>query len=945
MWSGFRLVSARPWRRLGRPHALLMIALAAAGWIPLVGAESRPSDSAEHWAYQSLHSAEPPTVQVGPFSDHPVDRFVAARLRSADVAPSPRAPRHVLIKRLSYDLIGLPPTPAEVEAFVNDKSPDAYEKLVDRLLASPHFGERWGRHWLDKARYADSDGYEKDRPRANAWRYRDWVIAAINNDMPFDQFTIEQLAGDLLPGATPMQRLATAFHRQTLTNTEGGTDKEEFRVAAVFDRVNTTGAIWMGLTVACAQCHDHKYDAMSQREYFQLYAFFNNGDEANTSVPKSVAAQSQYATLKKQHDAKVAALESKRSARRNALLAELDKHEAALRAQLAKRPANAVAFHPITFDKLEASEGVRFDRQDDGSYLVTGSNPAKGQYTLWFKSDLAASPGVTGLRIETLADKRLPSNGPGRVQHGNFVLSDVRFYAATTPKLDKNHRVALKSAKADFAQDNWPAAAAIDPKLDTGWAVGPQFGKPHHIDITTTKPLIINGTAHMQVVLDQQYGSQHTIGRFRVSLRTGSEPNDGMPGPIVNILKGDATKRTAKQRDTLLDYVASRDKSYAELSKELDALKKQAPASPNMTVRVIAQRGSPRQTRVLIRGDFLRPGDPVTGGTLNVMHKFELRADGPTVKLGGDRLDLAHWLVDPANPLTPRVAVNHVWKHLFGHGLVRTVDDFGVRGEKPTHPQLLDWLAAEFIRLKWSRKALIKTIVMSQTYQQSSKHRPELAERDPENRLLHRQNRFRVEAEIVRDLALSASGLLSDKVGGPSVYPPLPAGIASLSYANNFKWNTSKGEDRFRRGMYTFFKRTSPHPNLLTFDCPDSNTSNLTRNISNTPLMALTTLNNITFVEASQALAKRLVSRAANNDVDRLQHGFNLTVARDPAPHEVESFSKLLETSRSWYATRSDDAKKLVGGYQPEGVSPAEAAAWVVAARVMLNMDEFLTRE
>jgi mono/diheme cytochrome c family protein len=667
-----------------------------------------------HWSYRPIVRREPPEIKQKSWARGPIDAFVLERLESQGLSPSPEAERHTLLRRLYYDLIGLTPEPVDAKAFLEDESPGAYEALVDKLLSSPQFGERWGRHWLDKARYADSDGYEKDSPRPDAYRFRDWVIDAVNQDLPFDRFTVEQIAGDLLPEATTEQQIATAFHRQTLTNKEGGVDAEQFRVEAVFDRAETTGAVWLGLTVGCARCHTHKYDAITHKEYYQLFAFFNNADEVDLPLAASPEAVARHEKQLEQHQAKVKELEAK---------------------------------------------------------LATAQQPA----------------------------------------------------------------------------------AQNEPTQDS-------------------------------------------------------------------------------------DKV-----SQAELKEHLAELKKTAPKPPTTPAPVIAQRtNDPRPTRVLRRGDFLQPTDPVSPGVLATLHPLRpRRSDAPP-----DRLDLAHWLVDPANPLTPRVAVNDIWLHLFGQGLVRTAEDFGVRGEKPTHPELLDWLADEYRRLGWSRKAMIKQIVMSATYRQASRHRPEVAERDAENRLLHRQNRFRVEGEIVRDVTLAASGLLSRKIGGPSVFPPMPADVAALSYANNFKWKTSDGEDRYRRGMYTFFKRTAPHPDLMTFDCPDSNGAVVKRSVSNSPLQALTTLNNEAFHEAAQALAKRVQqSKTTSSDAERLGYAFRLCVLREPSAEERASFANLLDRSRTWYGDNPEAAKKLVGRYQPDGVAPFEAAAWIATARVLLNMDEFLTRE
>lgn len=706
-------------------------------WSVVLGAShAETKDNAQrttnHWAFQPIQRCEPPEVKNHAWVRNPIDNFILAQLEAAGISPSPQADRYTLIKRLSYDLVGLPPTLQQVDAFVKDDSPRAYETLVDRLLDSPHFGERWGRHWLDKARYADSDGYEKDRPRPNAWQYRDWVIHAVNNDMPFDQFTIEQLAGDLLPDATPMQKLATAFHRQTLTNTEGGVDQEEFRVEAIVDRVNTTGTVWLGLTVGCARCHSHKYDPIPQTEFYQLFAFFNNGDEAEMKLPISDEAVAQYEQAKAEYDAKVKALQAK---------------------------------------------------------------------------------------LDSLAD------------------------ASTTTK--------------------------------------------------------------------------------------------------------------------------------KKLEQQLDTLKKQAPKEPFLTLRVIRQRtDDPRTTHLLRRGDFLQPQEVVQPGTLSVLHPFHPREDGSQAEPGNqrmpDRLDLARWLVSPDNPLTPRVAVNQIWGYLFGRGIVRTMNDFGTRGDPPTHPKLLDWLADEYMRLGWSRKAMIKRIVMSAAYRQSSVHRPELADVDPQNNLFYRQNRFRVEADIVRDLHLAASGLLVDKIGGPSVFPPMPPDLAALSYANNFRWNASQGVDRYRRGMYTFFKRTAPYPNLMTFDCPSSNTTTVQRRTSNTPLQALTTLNNEVFVEASQAMAQSILTGGRHLavaapkpadvtgakptggnrwDIVRVTEMFRRCVVRPPSETELNRSLELLAASRRFYADHPDDAKKLIGAYAVPGVSAEESAAWTATARIIMNMDEFITRE
>ena len=887
----------------------------------------------QHWAYRPLKRIPLPKIHDSSWVRNEIDRFVLAQLEKRELQPSPRADRLTLIKRLSYDLIGLPPSPKEVSEFINDKSPEAYNRLVERLLDSPHFGERWGRHWLDKARYADSDGYEKDRPRMNAWRYRDWVINSINADLPFDQFTIEQLAGDLLPNATALQKLATAFNRQTLTNTEGGTDREQWRVAAVMDRVETLGSVWLGLTVGCARCHNHKYDQLTQKEYYQLYAYFNNGDESSASIPRSRQALVDFEDTRKKHNAKVNALQSKITEHDAILEKQWPALERKLLTELAARPDSAVTFHALDFLSAQAEQNpkVKFQLQQDASLLVSGDNPATAEYELEFKTSHRE---LTGIRLEVLPDPSLGAKGPGRTQHGNFVLNDIRIYANTDRKFT-GKPIALAKATATYEQKGWPAKNAIDGKTaggrtGSGWAIANQFGKPNQLTVTFTKPFEANSDIFLHIVLDQKYGTQHTIGRLRLSARTGHAADDRIPTAITKLLAKPADQRSAKDKQSLLAFARGLNPDAMRLQSDLRKLTEGAPKPPVMSVRVIAQRtSSPRTTYVLHRGEFKQPRDKVSPGTFATLPAIKNRAQG-------DRLDLARWLVDGQTPIVPRVTVNHIWSHLFGEGLVRTMNDFGARGDAPSHPALLNWLAGEFVRLNWSRKAMIRLITQSATYQQSSRHRSELLGIDPNNHLLHRQNRFRVQAETIRDLTLAASGQLSAKIGGPSVFPPLPPGVAELSYANNFKWKTSNGEDQFRRGMYTFFKRTSPHPNLITFDCPDSNVTCVQRNISNTPLAALATLNNTVFTDAAKAMAKRLLAERAE-DTARIQLGFQLCTARQPTPSEIAAFADLLTKAKAYYADNEEVAAAFNGN--------PEASSWAVVTRIFLNLDEFITRE
>jgi hypothetical protein len=719
---------------------------------PKQGLAQRIAGSA-HWAFQPIRRSELPRGKRTAGVRNPIDAFIRARLEQEGISPSPEADRATLIRRLSFDLLGLPPTLEDVDAFVNDPSPSAYEKVVDRLLASPHYGERWGRHWLDLARYADSDGYESDLPRNFAWRYRQWVIEALNRDLPFDQFAVEQLAGDLLPNATLAQKTATGFHRNTLTNREGGTDKEQFRVEACIDRVNTTAKAFLGLTLGCAQCHDHKYDPFSQREYYQLFAFFNSDNEVDLPAPVP-GTEASYRKAK----------------------ADFDQKKAELEASVAK-----------------------------------------------YKQELL----------------------PGAV-------------------------------------DRWEAS------------------------LTT-------------------------------------EQRQLLPANVQTILAVKAEQRTTPQREALLTFRAKSDQMLAGLNKALTAHQKKAPTVPVLPTLAL---GPERKTHVLLRGDFLRPGVQVQPGTPAVLHSLHATATPADFAKTPTRLDLARWIVDPENPLTARVLTNWIWHHYFGRGLVATLEDFGTQGERPSHPELLDYLATELIRQHWSFKELHRRIVTSATYRQSSRHRPELIARDPLNRLLARQSRLRLEAEVLRDNALAVSGLLFRAVGGPSVKPPQPAGISELTYAGTAKWVESKGSDRHRRGLYTWFQRTSPYPMLMTFDAPDSNLSCVRREKSNTPLQALTLLNDAVFVECSQALARRILAETPGLDsARRLELAFRRCLARPPSASEQEKLLHLYRDLLSLTRGSPQDAARLLGSNSPAEAEPANAAAWVAMARTLMNLDEFVTRE
>lgn len=697
--------------------------------------QESPDDGRSHWAFRPPVRPALPAVQDRDWVRNPIDAFILARLEAENIRPSPQADKITLARRLYLDLLGLPPAPAELDAFLADSRPDAYEQLVERLLASPHYGERWARHWLDVARYADSHGYTIDGPR-EMWKYRDWVIHALNADMPYDQFLTEQMAGDLLPNATVDQKVATGFHRNTLINQEGGIDQEQFRVEAVADRIHTIGVGVLGLTLNCARCHDHKYDPISQKEYFQLFAFFNNQDEPTITIaePQLVAQQQ------------------------------------AIRAKIREAVQAAVA-----------------------------------------------------------------------------------------------------------AQNAWLA-------------------------------------------------------------QLSDEEREKLPRQIQVILNLGFEQRDRKQKQTLLEFVKRRDETFYRAVKAVADLEAQEPKLP--TAMVLQERKTPRETRIHIQGDFTRPGQRVEPGVPAVLNPLP---DSPRVRDGKpNRLDFAAWLVAADNPLTARVMVNRLWQHYFGKGLVETESDFGLQGTPPTHPELLDWLAVEFRESGWRLKHMHRLIVTSATYRQASQTRADLTEKDPNNRLLARQNRLRLEAEIIRDCALAVSGKLERRIGGPSVYPPQPAGVYSFTQVPR-DWPTSTGPDRFRRGMYTWFWRSAPYPALVVFDAPDANTSCTRRVRSNTPLQSLTLLNDPAYFELAQAFGERVCREAPANDADRIRYAFRLALCRTPSDSEAKRMLDFVRKQREALRGQEDDVRRLASNTDRENL--LDQAVFTLLARALLNLDEFITRE
>jgi len=1068
------------------------------------GAEYQP-----HWAFAPPVRHPVPPVRRPDWPRNEIDHFILARLEQEGLSPSPQADRPALVRRLYLDLIGLPPTPEEAAAFVSDTAADGYERLVDRLLASPHYGERWARRWLDLARYADTNGYEKDRPRS-IWPWRDWVIAALNADLPFDRFTIEQLAGDLLPDATAAQRIATGFHRNTMLNEEGGIDPREYHFYAVVDRANTTATTWLGLTMSCARCHTHKYDPITQREYYQFLAFLNNTEDLTLDVP----------------DAEVA--------RRRQ---EQEGHIATLEASLAERfPA------PITW-RWDTAAAVRFatesgavaERLNDHSFRVEGVRPDKDVYTVTLSTSLT---NVTLVRLEVLPDAALPRGGPGRADDGGFVLSEVEITAGPPDGSAPPQALRVARAEADFAAEGSPIAHARDGKTETGWSTGPaEKGTGPRTATFTLDPGLGGGAGtSLRVRLSQQAGERRTLGRFRLSLAeavpdgrplevrrrehleqqfgawslrererlvrwtalrptavsstlprltvqpdgsvrvTGdqnksdtyelrfqpdlrgltalrlevlpddrlplggpgrvsfegplgdfflstfsvtadgspvllstasssyasgahtaskaidSDPQSGwsidggqgrrhtavfnlaaplthatdlavtmlfekhypaglgrfrlwattdtrvalatpMPDDVQTALALDDAQRTGEQRQALLRYFLS---VAPELAQERETIHQLRRALPRLSTTLVFEErppDHPRPTFVQRRGEFLQPAEQVEPGVPAVLP--DLPAGVPR-----NRLELARWLVSPSNPLTARVTVNRQWAAFFGRGLVSTIEDFGFQGALPSHPELLDWLAVEFREQGWSLKRLHRRLVTSATYRQATTVTPALRERDPENRLLARAPRIRLEAEAVRDVALRASGLLASRLGGPSVFPPQPPGITREGTYGPLAWSVSEGEDRYRRGLYTFAKRTAPYATFNTFDAPSGEACVAQREVSNTPLQALTLLNDTAFVEAAQALG-RLAAGHAGSDETRASLLFRRCLTRSPEPLEIQQLLTFYRSQKQRLEAGELPAAELAGSTRGDAI---ETAAWTAVARVLLNLDETITK-
>jgi len=903
-----------------------------------------------HWAFVPPVAPEPPKASRSQWTRNPVDAFILARLDKEGLAPSPEAEKVALIRRLSLDLIGLPPTIAEVDAFLADDRGDAYDRLVDRLLESPHYGERWGRIWLDAARYADSDGYEKDKSRLVHF-YRDWVIQAINRDLPYDRFIVDQIAGDLLPEPSQDQLVATGFLRNSMINEEGGIDPEQFRMEAMFDRMDAIGKGILGLTIQCAQCHTHKYDPISHDEYYGLFAFLNSSHEANIAV---------YSPAERKARAEI--------------LREIREEEAKLRAEhpdwadrmsrweeSARRPGPKWEIVRANGDVNNGS-GQKHYLLDDGSILAAGYAPTL--HTTQFTA-LKPVPGVAAVRLELLNDPSLPLSGPGRSTRGLFALTDFHVEVAPADKPNERKEIKIVRATADVnpaetvlepifddhskkRRVTGPIDFAIDRKVETAWGIDAGPGRrnvPREAVFVLEKPVSFPAGVIVTFKLDQKHGGwnsddnqNNNLGRFRFATTEAPDASsDPVPADVRAILAIDRKDRTPEQAAAVFGCFRTTVSEWRAENDRIEAIWRKHPEGSSQLV--LKEREQPRETHVLQRGDFLKPGKVVAPGTPAFLNP--LPTDRPA-----SRLTFAEWLVDRRAPTTARACVNRVWQAYFGTGIVATSEDLGSQCEAPSHPELLDWLAVDFMDHGWSLKRLQRLIVTSATYRQTSRVSPELATKDPYNRLLARGPRQRVDAEIVRDVTLAASGLLDPHVGGESVFPPAPAFLFEppASYGPK-QWPEASGTAKYRRALYTFRYRSVPYPMLQAFDAPNGDFACVRRPKSNTPLQALTLLNEPIALDCARSLAALALKDGGATDADRISFAFRRCVARKPTAEEHDVLSGLLKKQAERFAAGEADPKELIGPQPDGGAEASRLASWTVLARVLLNLDETITKE
>jgi mono/diheme cytochrome c family protein/uncharacterized coiled-coil protein SlyX len=916
---------------------------------------------AGHWAFAApVKPPLPKPSAAGNSPRPPLDAFVVDRLRHEGLLPAPRAPLETLCRRIYLDLVGLPPEPREVHEFVAAASGDcdkAVRALVERLLASPRYGERWARVWLDVARYADSNGYEKDLAR-DQWAWRDWVIGALNRDMPYDRFVIEQIAGDLLPGATQEQIVATGFLRNGMVNEEGAIVPEQFRVEGIIDRMDCLGKAVLGLSIQCAQCHSHKFDPITQDEYYGMFAFLNDTCEAQSWV---------YTT---EQQAKITKLQAGLRAVEKRLKASRPKWQQEVTAWEADVRRQQIEWTPFVASELGSTSGLNHPTQDaDLSIMTLGHPTTKGDIFVITEADLQ---GVTGLRLEALCDRDLPFNGPGRSRYGTWAITEM-VVTARRPDAKSWEPLKLAHATADFSEpaapleDEWkapfdpqhkrtrgPVEFMIDGDNLTGWRADRGLGRRNQEGVAVVqfeKPLDLPAGTQLKILLRYEHGDMSNgrgnvmLGRCRVSTTKVAAPSaPPIDYAAILAINTPADKRTPQQQDAIFSAWRHSRKDCEKFNQQIEKLWRDYPAAETSVLSVATRDADrARETHLLDRGAWDQPKQTIRPHTPASLHAWPAGTKP-------DRLSLARWLADRRSPLAARVAVNRVWQNLFGVGLVETAEDFGTRAPEPEYLEILDWLAVDFMEHGWSQKHLVRTIVNSATYQQSSRVTPALLERDPRNQLLTRGPRFRVDAEALRDVVLAASGLIHHQLGGASVFPPVPASVLEFNYFKPDYWNPPTDAQRYRRSLYVFRKRSMPDPVMSAFDAPNGDFACARRVRSNTPLAALTSLNEPIFVEAAQALALRVLREGGSSDPQRVDFAFQLCTCREPTAAERDAI--LAQLSTNLRRLRSRELKATDVAFSsltrlddlPADATPNDIAAWTLLGRVLLNLDETITK-
>ena len=928
-----------------------------------------------HWAFIAPKRSSVPELSG---QHHPIDAFIAKRLEEEGMEMQEMADKETLLRRASLDLIGLPPSIHELDNFVKDTSPDAYEKVLDRLLSSPHYGERMAIEWLDLARYADSNGFQSDGSR-EMWIWRDWLIDAFNRNLPFDQFTIEQLAGDMLPDATQDQIVATGFNRNHRLNGEGGRIVDEWFVETVIDRVETTGTTWLALTMSCARCHDHKYDPISQREFFEFFAYFNSNEESGVLAANGKNGFNTPPFLKVPSDeqkTKISHLEDSLIKAQGQIKSAEGKMEDALgnwikqtRGELAKNKTPATPWQRLNEERMISKGGAQFKRQKDGSWLATGKNPSSDTYEL--RSAIKAKK-LAGVLIESFPYPSLKGLKYGRSGNGNFVMTGLEVKLEFKDKKKKALLLELDKAEASYEQEGYPVAEVIKNASKPqkaglkGWAVHgfkPTTAKTIKAMFMAKSPVAVpKGTELVISLYHQSIFRDHNIGRIRIQYSEQKvdslDANAGMPADLASLVQKTGEDLKPQEKNRLKTYfrkevsnpVSLAQANVDDIQKSLEDFMAKVPST-----MIMKEKPSPKDAFILARGEYDQPTEKV-GRSLPAALP-PLPESQPN-----DRLGLARWLVSGDHPLTARVWVNRIWERLFGIGIVKTSENFGSQAEWPVHPELLDWMAVEFANptalprvdkqpaKPWDMKAFIKFILMSKAYRQKSSAPEEYFKRDPENRLLARGPRFRLTGELVRDQALASSGLLIHTIGGPSVRPYMPKGVWSETnrYGNLRNYQADDGDGLYRRSMYTFWKRTAAPPSMLLFDAPNREVCYPKRSRTNTPLQALALMNEVTYVEAARSLAERMMKEGGQSVRERLITGYRLATSRSPNEETLAILRKNFEKRRSFFLQDEKTALQMIshGKKQPDNnLTTGELAAYTVTANVLLNLDRVITKD